>query len=206
MFTGLIESVAAVKDLRATPTGRVLRITWAAAAELRPGESVAVNGVCLTATEAAGDVFSVDVSAETLRVTTLGGLVAGRPVNLERAMRADSRFGGHIVQGHVDGVGTIAGVTADGEGAWLDVEVPAALATQMIRRGSVTIDGVSLTIASLEGTRIGVQLVPFTRTHTSFAAARAGDPVNIETDVIGKYVARLLAAGGDVREPAAKWS
>jgi riboflavin synthase len=206
MFTGLIESVATVGDIRQTPSGRALTIAWAGAGDLRPGESIAVNGVCLTATACDPGGFSVDISAETLRVTTLGGLAPGRRVNLERAMRADGRFGGHVVQGHVDGVGTIAGITRDGDGAWLDVDVPEPLTALMIPRGSVTLDGVSLTIATISVARIGVQIVPFTLSHTSLDAARAGDPVNVEADVIGKYVARLLEHRRDDQESVSRWS
>ena len=206
MFTGLSEAVATVGDITPTPSGRRLTVAWADAGGLHPGESISVNGVCLTTTASDAGTFAVDVSAETLRVTTLGGLAAGRRVNLERAMRAGGRFGGHIVQGHVDGVGTIATIAADGDGAWLDVDVPASLTGLMIPRGSVTLDGVSLTIAAISGRRIGVQIVPFTRSHTALGAAQVGDAVNVEADVIGKYVARLLEPRRDSQEPVPRWS
>ncbi|MEZ5318453.1 MAG: riboflavin synthase [Vicinamibacterales bacterium] len=193
MFTGLIEAVGRVVAVEPGASGVSLRVSAPFAGECHDGESVAVSGVCLTVTTRTHDELRFDVAPETLRVTTLGGLAPGRRVNLERAMRADDRFGGHIVQGHVDGVGRVAGLRPSADTAWLEVDVPDALAATMIPKGSVTIDGVSLTIAALAGPRIGVQLVPFTLAHTTFGDAGAGDAVNIETDVIGKYVARLLA-------------
>jgi riboflavin synthase len=193
MFTGLIEAVGRVVAVTPGASGVTLRVSAPFAHDGRAGESIAVNGVCLTATTSADDALTFDVAPETLRVTTLGHLAPGRAVNLERAMRADDRFGGHIVQGHVDGVGQIVERRASGEAAWLEVDVPSALAATMIPKGSVTMDGVSLTIASLSGARVGIQLVPFTLAHTALAMVSPGDAVNIESDVIGKYVARLLA-------------
>lgn len=190
MFTGLIETTARVERVDALPTGCRLRIGTALGAELRAGESVAVNGVCLTATCADATGFSADVSPETLRVTTLGAFDVGRRVNLERPLCADGRVGGHFVLGHVDAVGTIEAFRPDGESYWLSVIYPASLASLLVHKGSVAVDGISLTVASLDDRRFGVQIVPFTLEHTALADARAGDTVNLEADIIGKYVAR----------------
>jgi len=192
MFTGLIEQTGTIEAGRANGTARVLRIGTPLAAELAPGDSISVNGVCLTVTAADAGGFEIDVSPETLRVTTLGQFAVGRAVNLERPLRADARLGGHFVLGHVDGVGRISALEPDGECYWLEVSVPQNLSRGLISKGSIASDGVSLTIARLQGTSVGVQVIPFTWEHTALASARPGDPVNLETDVLGKYVARLI--------------
>jgi riboflavin synthase len=192
MFTGLIEDVGRV-ERPAAGGGSDLRVATPLAGELRSGDSVAVNGVCLTVTVADATGFGAHVSPETLRVTTLGALRDGSLVNLERPLRADGRIGGHFVLGHVDGVGRIARLARDGESYWLDVDVPADLAPAIVSKGSVAIDGISLTVAALAGTRLGVQIVPFTFAATALRAAQAGDGVNLETDIIGKHVLRLFA-------------
>jgi riboflavin synthase len=194
MFTGLIEGTGTVEGARANGTSRVLRITTPLGAELAPGASIAVNGVCLTVTSRHDDGFDVDVSPETLRVTTLGRLAAGQLVNLERPLRADARLGGHFVLGHVDAVGRITSLTPDGECYWLEVDVPATLAPYLISKGSIAIDGISLTIARLQDAAVGVQIIPFTWEHTGLRRAQPGDAVNLEADVLGKYVARLMDA------------
>ena len=182
--------------------GRRLRITTTLAPELVPGDSVAVNGVCLTVTACAGDAMEADVGPETLRVTTLGGVGGGALVNLERSMRADGRFGGHFVQGHVDGVGTVEGIRVDGDARWLSIAVPADLGPLFIRKGSVAVDGISLTVADLRDGRIDVMIIPFTWGATNLPTRRAGDAVNLECDMIGKYVARALdARASQVRVP-----
>lgn len=197
MFTGLIEAVGRVERLAASDGAADVRLRVATplGAGLEPGESVAVNGVCLTIASADAGGFDAVLSPETLRVTALGGLTAGRDVNLERAVRADARLGGHFVLGHVDGVGTVTRFDADGDGHRLGVEIPASMRGWVVPKGSIAIDGVSLTIASLAGARIEVQLVPFTIAHTAFQATRVGDAVNLEGDVLGKYVARLVDTG-----------
>jgi riboflavin synthase len=167
-------------------------VSTALGAELAPGDSIAVNGVCLTVVTANADEFSADISSETWRVTSLGSRAAGETVNLERPLRADARLGGHFVLGHVDGVGRIVKLAPDGDGYWLEIDLPERLERLAISKGSIAIDGISLTIASLEGGRVGVAIVPFTFAHTTLGAAREGDPVNLEMDVLGKYVARLL--------------
>ena len=193
MFTGLIESVGRVAAATATASGIALRVQTALAAELQPGDSIAVNGVCLTATVVAAGDLHADVGPETMRVTTLGSLEPGQPLNLERSMRADSRFGGHFVQGHVDGVGTITDVRDDGDAHWLTIAFPAALAPYFIPKGAVAVDGISLTIAELKDTSFDVMIIPFTWHHTNLSARHPGDRVNLECDMIGKYVARIAA-------------
>jgi riboflavin synthase len=192
MFTGLIEATGRIARLEPTPGGRRLRIEAPLAAELRAGESISVSGVCLTVTASDADGFSAEVSPETLRVTSLGSMAVGRGVNLERPLRADARLGGHFVLGHVDAVGRVATLRPDGECYWLDVEVPSALAPLLVSKGSIAIDGISLTVAALSQKAVGVQIVPFTWTCTTLKDARVGDAVNVEADVIGKHVARLM--------------
>jgi len=192
MFTGLIEATGRIARLEPTAGGRRLRIEAPLAPELRAGESISVSGVCLTVTASDADGFSAEVSPETLRVTSLGSMAVGRGVNLERPLRADARLGGHFVLGHVDAVGRVAALRPDGECYWLDVEVPSALAPLLVSKGSIAIDGISLTVAALSQKAVGVQIVPFTWTSTTLKDARVGDAVNLEADVIGKYVARLM--------------
>jgi riboflavin synthase len=194
MFTGLIESTGTIDGVRTSGAVRVLSVATPLGRELAEGDSIAVNGVCLTVTARHDRGFDVDVSPETLRVTTLGQFAAGRHVNLERPLRADARLGGHFVLGHVDGVGRISSFEPDGECYWLEVDVPAGLARYLISKGSIAIDGISLTIARLRGASAGVQIIPFTSEHTALSQARAGDEVNLEADVLGKYVARLMDA------------
>jgi riboflavin synthase len=195
MFTGLIEATGAIERAAPAGTGIQLRVGTPLGAELTPGDSIAVNGVCLTVAVAVDDGFEAVVSPETLRVTTLGSLGASQLVNLERPLRADARLGGHFVLGHVDGVGRIESLERDGSCYWLEIETPAALAPFVILKGSIAVDGVSLTVAELREQAVRVQIVPFTFAHTALKSARAGDPVNIEADVIGKYVARLMQTG-----------
>jgi riboflavin synthase len=195
MFTGLIETVGHVRRLQGGANGTSgchLRVETALGAALHAGESIAVNGVCLTAATVDPAGFDAVVSPQTLRVTTLGGLESGRAVNLERAVRADARLGGHVVLGHVDGIARLTGVRDDGESRWIDVELPEALLAGVVDKGSVALDGVSLTVARVEGRTIGLQIVPFTWTHTALGHAKPGDAMNVETDVIGKYVARIM--------------
>jgi riboflavin synthase len=192
MFTGLIEATGRIARLEPTAGGRRLRIEAPLAPELRAGESISVSGVCLTVTASDASGFSAEVSPETLRVTSLGSMAVGRGVNLERPLRADARLGGHFVLGHVDAVGRVAALRPDGECYWLDVEVPSALAPLLVSKGSIAIDGISLTVAALSQKAVGVQIVPFTWTCTTLKDARVGDAVNLEADVIGKYVARLM--------------
>jgi riboflavin synthase len=190
MFTGLIESVGVVSDVTPGAAGVRLRLSTPLASELQPGESLAVNGVCLTVVSAAEGTAQADIGPETARVTTLGSLRSGQPVNLERAMRADSRVGGHFVQGHVDGTGTVKAVREDGDAHWLTIGFGEALAAYVIPKGSIAIDGVSLTIAALREGEFDVMIIPFTWDHTNLHALAPRDRVNLECDMVGKYVAR----------------
>jgi len=190
MFTGLIETVGTVSRVDAVPSGYRLRIDTPLGAELQLGESVSVNGVCLTVTKRDADGWQADVGPETARVTTLGTLVSGSRVNLERSMRADSRFGGHLVQGHVDATGTVMEVRPDGEARWIGIRFPEPLGPLFVLKGSVAVDGVSLTVAALDGDRFDVMIIPFTWENTALAGLRPGAQVNLECDMVGKYVAR----------------
>jgi riboflavin synthase len=192
MFTGLIESVGRVVQLEAGGATMRLRVQTALAPDLTPGDSIAVNGVCLTVAHVADGEMWADIGPETARVTTLGTATAGDAVNLERAMRADSRFGGHFVQGHVDAVGTVEDVRSEGEARWLTVAFPRSLAAYFVRKGSVAMDGISLTVADLADGRFDVMIIPFTWAHTNVATLRAGSRVNLECDMVGKYVARAV--------------
>jgi riboflavin synthase len=196
MFTGLVEAVGEVVDRQPTSGGARLRIESALSAELGLGDSVAVNGVCLTVTSIDGTEFRADVGPETLRVTTLGRFAPGTRVNLERPLRADGRFGGHFVQGHVDGIGRIEDWRADADFHWLTVSFAAELAPYIVPKGSIAIDGISLTVARLAADRVEIMIVPFTVAHTNLQAVRTRDAVNIECDLVGKYVARAAELAG----------
>ena len=196
MFTGLVEAVGELADATPIAGGSRLRIATGLAAELSLGDSVAVNGVCLTVVAADASHAAFDVGPETARVTTLGGLAAGAIVNLERPLRADGRFGGHFVQGHVDAVGRIEELRAEHEFHWLTVSFPAILAPLFVHKGSVAVDGISLTVAGLRAEHFVVQLVPYTMEHTNLVRARMHDPVNLECDLVGKYVARAAELAG----------
>jgi riboflavin synthase len=190
MFTGLIEAVGYVADVTPAGSGFRIRIRTPLSGELRIGESLAVNGVCLTVTAADGGAVDADIGPETVRVTTLGQLKPEHPVNLERSMPANGRFGGHIVQGHVDAVGGVEQIREDGDAHWLTVSFGDALAPYLIEKGSIAIDGVSLTIAALHDRTFDVMLVPHTWEQTTLRTLSAGDRVNLECDVVGKYVVR----------------
>jgi riboflavin synthase len=164
-------------------------------ADVQLGDSIAVSGVCLTAISLGDRGFAADVSNETLSHTTLGQLKAGDPVNLEKALRLADRLGGHLVSGHVDGVGRVVSITPDARSQRWTFEVPANLARYIAAKGSVCIDGTSLTVNEVAGNRFGVNLIPHTVEHTAFHARRAGDAVNIEVDVIARYVVRLIGSG-----------
>ena len=192
MFTGLIEAVGHVAEIAPTAMGLRIGIRTPLASELSDGESVAVNGVCLTVAHKDAGRFYADIGPETARVTTLGSLQVDQPVNLERAMRPDGRLGGHFVQGHVDGIGTIREVRPEGGAHWLKVAFSPVLAPFFVPKGSVAVEGVSLTVATLDGDHFDVMIIPFTWAHTSLAGLRAGARVNLECDMIGKYVVRAV--------------
>jgi riboflavin synthase len=192
MFTGLIEAVGEIEAVDPSPAGRRIRIKTSLASELTLGESLSVNGVCLTVVANASGVVAADVSPETLRVTTLGQAKAGALANLERSLRADARVGGHFVQGHVDATASIRDLHPQGDSYWLTVSFPSVLGSLIVQKGSIAVDGISLTVAAVDGETFSVQIIPFTFQHTNLRSARAGDPVNIECDILGKYVARAL--------------
>ena len=195
MFTGLIEATGTVRAVAAQAGGVVLELETTLGPELAIGDSLATSGVCLTVIGRDGDRVTMDVSPETLRVTALGALTPGRPVNLERSLRADGRLGGHIVQGHVDGVGSIQGIADEGEFRRVRIGFSGALAAWMVEKGSIAVDGISLTIAALGDAWFEVQIIPHTWTRTTLVAARVGDAVNLECDLVGKYVVRLATLG-----------
>ena len=199
MFTGLIESVGEVADLSAMAGGYLLRITTDLAGDFRQGESISVNGVCLTVVKTDPGSFSAEIGPETAKVTSLGSLHAGSLINLERAMQANGRFGGHLVLGHVDGTGTVQAIRPEAEFTWMTIGYPVSLAAYLIHRGSIAVDGISLTVAKLEAASFDVQIVPFTWSHTNLRQTRAGDRVNLECDIVGKYVIRAMELSGAVR-------
>lgn len=190
MFTGLVESVGQVVESRGGASGLRIRIATTLAPELALGDSLAVNGVCLTVIAQDSDAVDADVGPETLRVTTLGTLTVGSRVNLERSMRADSRFGGHFVQGHVDAVGRVERVVPDADFHTATISYPPQFAANLIHRGSIAVDGISLTVAGLRDGEFDLMIIPFTMQHTNLRDAAAGTPVNLEFDMVGKYVAR----------------
>jgi riboflavin synthase len=196
MFTGIVETLGQIAELKPMAGGYRVRLQTALANELKPGDSLAVNGVCLTVILSDHGEIHADVSPETTRVSTLGGLQLGQQVNLERPLRVNARLDGHLVQGHVDGVGIVDDVRADADCYWLTVSYPAPMAPYFIRKGSVAVDGVSLTIAGLGDREFDVQIIPFTWKATTLRTLRHGDKVNLECDVVGKYVLRALEVGG----------
>ena len=201
MFTGLIEATGEVAEVKPTPDGYRIRLATGIAAELHPGDSLAVNGVCLTVVAADADGVHADISPETARVSALGTLRRGSHVNLERPLRADARLGGHFVQGHVDATGTIEDIRPAGESFWITVGFPPTLAPYIVRKGSIAIDGISLTVAGVDERRLDVQIIPYTWDHTTLKHARTGDVVNLEVDILGKYVVRVAELAGIAPKP-----
>lgn len=193
MFTGLVEETGIITTRREIADGLrlVIRASLVLAA-LRLGESIAVSGVCLTVVERDGDTFAVDCSPETLRRTTLGELGVGRPVHLERPLAADGRFGGHFVQGHVDGTGRVLWQRREGDSLLVAYSAPAGVAPYLVPKGSVTVDGVSLTVVDCSPTQFTVALIPHTLAVTRFDRLTIGDRVNLEADILAKYVAKAL--------------
>ena len=195
MFSGIVEDVGEVRALEKKDKGVLLGIGVRKidAGDLVLGESVAVNGVCLTVVSVEDGIFSVDASHETLSRTNLSGFRAGGAVNLERSLRVGDRMGGHIVTGHVDGVGVIQSVTPAGESRVFSFSIPASLAKYVVEKGSVAVDGVSLTVNSVKDTEFSVNIIPYTLRETTFSGFRRGREVNIECDIIGKYVEKMLS-------------
>jgi riboflavin synthase len=196
MFTGIVEQVGQLAEVKPMAGGFRVRIETPLATDTQPGDSLAVSGVCLTALVVAQGEIHADIGPETARITTLGTLARGQRVNLERPLRADARLGGHFVLGHVDGVGVVEETRAEGESLWLTISFPPSLSALFIRKGSVTVDGVSLTVAGLDERRFDIQVIPYTREHTTLGDLRPGDRVNLECDVLGKYVLRATEIAG----------
>ena len=193
MFTGIVEEMGVVKALEHSPSGTRLTILASTILDdLAVGASVSVDGVCLTVVARDDQEFSVNVSPETLSVTTLGKLKAGRPVNLERAMRINERIGGHLVAGHVDGVGSIRDRRQEGNAIVLTIEAPKEVLRYCVSKGSITVDGISLTSNEVSERSVSVAIIPHTAKITTLGLKHPGDPVNLESDLIGKYVERLL--------------
>jgi riboflavin synthase len=193
VFTGLIEDIGIVEALERSDDGARLRISTKLAAELALGDSVAVNGCCLTATAVDGDHFETEAMNQTLEVTALGDVEQGARANLELAMRADDRLGGHIVQGHVDGVATVSSIEDDGFASRVRVTLPTQLLLYVVDKGSITLGGVSLTVSALGGSWVEVSLIPETLERTNLGEVQAGSRLNVECDVVAKYVERLMS-------------
>ncbi|WP_068617021.1 riboflavin synthase [Paenibacillus tuaregi] len=203
MFTGLVEEVGTLKSIQRKGEAMVLDIqAKVILSDLKLGDSIAVNGVCLTATSYGGSSFTVDVMPETYRHTNLRELKTGSRINLERAMAAGGRFGGHIVQGHVDGTGTITGISRDQNAVVYEIAPEEGrIFKYIIPQGSITVDGISLTVVQSSAGAFTVSVIPHTLAETALALKRTGDTVNLECDVIGKYVEHLLGLGGGKHEP-----
>lgn len=197
MFTGIIEETGIIKNIKKGASSAVLTIKASKVLEdISLGDSIAVNGVCLTATSFTQGIFTADVMHETLERSSLGKLHTGSPVNLERAMKADGRFGGHIVAGHIDGTGTITDIRRDDNAVWYTIKAPEHIMRYIVEKGSIAIDGISLTVA-YEGTdTFKVSIIPHTLSETALYIKKSGDIVNLENDCIGKYVEKLLKPYG----------
>ena len=193
MFTGIIEETGILMSVKGGLSGSRLAVKADRVLEdIQKGDSIAVNGVCLTVTALSRDGFTADVMAETLRRSNLGALKVGEAVNLERALAANGRFGGHIVSGHVDNLGEIVNTKQEGSALWLTLSAPPDVLELVVKKGSVTLDGVSLTVAERTERTFSVSLIPTTQTDTTLLRKRPGDKINLETDIIGKYVRALL--------------
>lgn len=197
MFTGIVEEMGTIHSITMGEHSAVLTIEASIVLQgTKIGDSIAVNGVCLTVTGIQGRCFSADVMAETLRRSSLGSLHKGSRVNLERAMAADGRFGGHMVAGHIDGTGAIISMKREDNAVWVEVGASEKILRYIIEKGSVAIDGISLTVAKLTDKSFSVSVIPHTGQETTLLAKKTGDVVNLENDLVGKYVERLLGMGG----------
>ncbi|MDT9685946.1 riboflavin synthase [Streptomyces sp. TRM76323] len=200
MFTGIVEELGEVTAVETLGDASRFRVRGPVVTRgAKHGDSIAVNGVCLTVVEHEGDEFTADVMAETLKRSSLGALTAGSRVNLERPVPADGRFGGHVVQGHVDGTGTVVERTPSEHWEVVRISLPAELARYVVEKGSITVDGVSLTVVEAGADHFTVSLIPTTLALTTLGHKQPGDPVNLEVDVIAKYVERLLGTRGAAR-------
>ena len=195
MFTGIVEEIGTIEEVKRGQHSAVLKIRAEKVLEDgHLGDSIAVNGVCLTVTSFGGNVFSADVMHETLDRSSLKGMTKGNKVNLERAMAADGRFGGHIVAGHVDGTGTIAGIRKDDNAVWFTVKTSPEVLHYIVEKGSITIDGISLTVAAVGRDSFQVSTIPHTLAVTTLGLRREGDIVNLENDIVGKYIEKFVRA------------
>ncbi len=193
MFTGIIEEIGTVESITAGTRSGTIRIhAKTVLQQTKIGDSIAVNGVCLTVTEKTDSSFCADVMPETLRRSNLGRLREGAAVNLERAMAADGRFGGHIVAGHIDGTGTVISLKREDNAVWVRIRAEQAILSLIVEKGSVAVDGISLTVAALEEDDFSVSVIPHTAAETTLLTKKTGDLVNLENDIVGKYVQRLL--------------
>ncbi len=193
MFTGIIEEVGTVKEVCKNGNNSFIRIqAEKVLSDVHEGDSIAVNGVCLTVTKFDGKIFQADVMNETLKRSSLGSLRTGSPVNLERAMSANGRFGGHIVSGHIDGTGRIINIKNDGIAVWYTIKADVNIMRYIVEKGSVAVDGISLTVAEVGADNFSVSLIPHTSGKTILSAKKTGDIVNLENDIIGKYVEKLI--------------
>ena len=202
MFTGIIEEIGTVQRIERGASGARLTIGAKTVLEgTKLGDSIATNGVCLTVVSMTADSFSADVMAESLRRSSLGALQSGSAVNLERAMPANGRFGGHIVSGHIDGTGTVSSQKREDNAVWVTVRTPASLLRYIVEKGSIAIDGVSLTVAAVDETSFAVSIIPHTGAQTILLDKKTGETVNLECDVIGKYVEKLLTPYAAAEKP-----
>lgn len=194
MFTGIIEEIGTIKSINSNGISSQLCISANKILEdTKIGDSIAVNGVCLTVTSIKSNLFTADVMAETLRRSNLGSLIPQSKVNLERAMPANGRFGGHIVSGHIDGTGTIVETKPEGNAVWIKINCSNNLLKYIIHKGSITIDGISLTVAKVTDSDFSVSIIPHTAANTTLLQKKSGDVVNLENDVVGKYIEKLLS-------------
>ncbi len=193
MFTGIVEEIGKVKSVQRSGSSSFIEIEAKKVLEgTQIGDSIAVNGVCLTVTQLSNTHFRADVMNETLDRSSLGSLNSGSPVDLERAMAANGRFGGHIVSGHIDGTGTISDITSDGIAVWYTVSASSDILRYIVEKGSVAIDGISLTVAKVTDSSFSVSIIPHTAAQTVLGTKKVGDIVNLENDIIGKYVEKLM--------------
>ena len=200
MFTGLIEEVGSIKAIRRGAGSCVLTIDCVEVLDgSKIGDSIAVNGICLTVTSLGSTYFTADAMPETMDRSSLGRLTAGSPVNLERAMPADGGFGGHIVSGHSDGTGTVSAIMRDDNAIWYQVEAAPAILRYIVEKGSITIDGISLTVAKVDDKSFSVSIIPHTQKMTNLRSLKKGSIVNLETDIVGKYIEKLMKPAAEER-------
>ncbi|MGN0347145.1 MAG: riboflavin synthase [Lachnospiraceae bacterium] len=193
MFTGIVEEIGTLRQVISGSGSGSIKVSAKKVLEnTKIGDSIAVNGVCLTVTSLSSDGFTADVMPETLRRTNLGSLKSGAPVDLERAMAADGRFGGHLVSGHIDGTGTVVSMKNEGNAVWVQIKAPQSILQLIVEKGSIAIDGISLTVAKVDGDSFQVSVIPHTGSETILLRKKAGDIVNLENDIVAKYVQHLL--------------